>query len=45
MKSFVKVLDDDGDSQLMEIPEKLRGGRRPKKVYFVDELKSWLKSQ
>ena len=45
LKGFVKVSTGANVSDLIEIPEKLRGGRRPKKVYFVDELKKWLNAQ
>ena len=45
MKSFVKVYNGKSVFQLMEIPEEFRGARRPKKIYFVDELTKWLQSQ
>ena len=45
MKSFVKVYNGKNTFELVEIPEHLIGGRRPKKVYFIEELKKWLLSQ
>ena len=41
----VKGFVTDTAGELIEIPDKLSGGRRPKKVYFVKELKEWLKNQ
>ena len=45
MKSFVKVKAGNNVSELLEIPDNLIGGRRPKKVYFKKELREWLNNQ
>jgi hypothetical protein len=45
MKSFIKVYSGRNVFELLDIPENLIGGRRPKKIYFKEELRKWLENQ